>query len=827
MFLRVTLAAYGMSLGCLSAAAVPAELERFVGEHCYECHDADVKKAGLDLTSAEWTLDKRALFDLWVKVHDKVEKGEMPPKKQTQPSADAKKQFLTALKTPLHDTSLAAQAKTGRTLSRRLNRAEYENTVHDLLKIDIPLAGYLPEDQPMHGFDTVAEGLRFSQLQLETYLVAADVALDHAIDLRVTPECKTQRYFYKDEQSIIENLALPDNPPEDPKKKYNRKRQVFRNIPDATVLFSDPDYMLGVRKFSPKRSGTYRFRISAYGYQSDGEPVTLRLYANNYQLGRRLLGTWDMPADKPREVEVTARFNRNEQLMVLPFRVGFDKDGQRLNDADTTKQFKGRGLAVQWIEIEGPLEGKQSPMPSLTALFDGVPLQVIPEKEIKNRWDLENAIGFKLAPTDPAAALRAVVEKFATRAFRRPLESGEADGFVKLGDTALSTGKDFVTAAKVSLRAILSCPQFLLFDEAPGTRLSDHALAARLSYFLWSTLPDAELNKLAADNRLHESSVLQAQVKRLIADPRHRQFVKNFTGQWLDLRAIEATTPDPSLYPEYDEMLKLGMVGETEAFFEEVLQKDLPVTHFIQSDFITINSRLARHYRLGEDIARDEKFIRVSVPAGHERGGVLTQASVLKVTANGTVSSPVLRGAWVMKRLLGDPPSPPPPGISGVEPDTRGASTIRELLAKHRDSETCASCHSKMDPPGFALESFDVIGGLRTRYRSKDHGERPSDKVDNRGVWQYKVNLPVDATGELPDGSKFTNIQEFKALLLKQPQAIQRCLAEKLLTYATGAPPSFADREAVSNILKAAATNDCGLKNLITQVILSPVFQSK
>jgi hypothetical protein len=211
---------------------------------------------------------------------------------------------------------------------------------------------------------------------------------------------------------------------------------------------------------------------------------------------------------------------------------------------------------------------------------------------------------------------------------------------------------------------------------------------------LWSTLPDDELMHLAAENKLHDPVVLKAQVQRMIGDKRSAQFVKHFTGQWLDLRAIDATSPDPGLYPEFDEMLKLAMVGETESFVRELLQKDLPVTNFIQSDFLTLNNRISQHYGVGTDEARDEQFVRVNLPAGSVRGGVLTQASILKVTANGTTSSPVLRGAWVMKRLLGEPPPPPPPGISGVEPDTRGASTIRELLAKHRDSETCAGCHA-------------------------------------------------------------------------------------------------------------------------------------
>jgi hypothetical protein len=432
---------------------------------------------------------------------------------------------------------------------RRLNRIEYENTVRDLLHIDTPLAGLLPEDTPMHGFDTVAEGLRFSQLQIEKYLEAADAALDAAVDLRMNVELKKERFSYKDEKWIIENLALPDDPPEDPKKKYSRKRVVFRDLPDALVLFTDADYMLGLSKFKLRRSGTYRIRLSAYGYQSAGEPVTARIYANDYSIGKRLLGHWDIPADKPGVVEVVTRINRSEHLMLLPFRVGYDAEGKRLNDSDTTKEFKGRGLAVQWIEIEGPLEMQDWPPPSVKSLFGDVPVVKLDKKKINNRHDTEKAIGFELQPADPAASLKTCVENFAAKAFRRPLEPGEADRFVKLAQDSLAGGASFLDAAKFGLRAVLTSPQFLLFDELPGPRLSDHALASRLSYFLWSTLPDDELMRLADAKKLHEPETLKKQLARMLADKRSQAFVKNFAGQWLDLRSIDATSPDTTLYP--------------------------------------------------------------------------------------------------------------------------------------------------------------------------------------------------------------------------------------------------------------------------------------
>lgn len=811
----------------LASAATPPGLMTFLDKHCTECHDSEVKKGGLDLTALKFDLSDPALFEKWAKVHHSVEDGEMPPKKKPSPEAKLADAFLDVLDEQLRETSTTQQKTEGRTQARRLNRIEYENTVRDLLQIDTPLAGLLPEDTPMHGFDTVAEGLRFSQLQIEKYLEAADAALDAAVDLRVGIELKKERFSYKDEKWIIENLALPDNPPEDPKKKYSRKRVVFRDVPDALVMFTDADYMLGLSKFKLRRSGTYRIRLSAHGYQSAGEPVTARIYANDYSAGKRLLGAWDMPADQPRVVEVVTRINRSEHLLVMPFSVGYDEKGQRLNDSDTTKDFKGRGLAVQWVEIEGPLEMEHWPAPSVKALFPGVPVVKLDEKKINNRYDTEKAFGFELQPADPAASLKTCIESFAARAFRRPLEPGEADRFVKLAQDSHAGGASFVQAAKFGLRGVLTSPQFLLFDELPGARLSDYAVASRLSYFLWSTLPDEELMKLAAAKKLHDPATLKAQVNRMIADPRGKAFVKNFAGQWLDLRSIDATSPDANLYPEFDEMLKLAMVGETESFFTELLRKDLPVTNFIQSDFVMLNHRIAQHYGIGADVAKGEEFVRVSLPADSVRGGVLTQASILKVTANGTVSSPVLRGGWVMKRLLGQPPPPPPPGVPGVEPDTRGASTIREILAKHSTSETCAACHAKIDPPGFALESFDVIGGWRDRYRSKEKGEKPSAKVENRGVWQYKLALEVDPSGKLADGRTFTSIRDFKKLLLDRPADVQRCLTENLLTYATGAAPTYADKAAVAGIIAKSVKQGGGLKTFVTELVLGETFRRK
>ena len=804
-----------------AAAAPPTALATFLEAHCAECHDSDVKKAGLDLTQLTWKPDDKSAFDTWVKVLDRVRKGEMPPAKQPRPEAEALAVFTGALHKPLHEASAAAQAKTGRTVLRRLNRNEYESTLHELLGIDLPLKDMLPEDGSAHGFDTVAEGLQLSTLHLETYLEAADAALDAAIVLRQKPELKKGRYSYKDEKSIQKNLALPDEPITDPKKRYSGERQVFRALPDALVMFTAADYMLGLGQARVEHEGAYRVRVSAYAYQSAGKAVTLRLYTNNFR-EKRLLAAFDMPPDQPREAMFTARIRRGEHLLLTPTDVGRDAEGKNLRDYETTKDFKGTGLAVQWIEVEGPLEAQTWPPPSLAKLFGDTPVVPVDLSKSKNRWD-KNSDGYEIKPADAAASVKSLLDRFAARAFRRPLAPGETDRFVKLVHAEITAGDDFVTAMRTGFRAILTAPQFLLFEEMPG-KLSDHALATRLSYFLWSTLPDDELMRLAAGGKLSQPATLRAQVERMLKDRKSEAFVTNFTGQWLDLRSIDATSPDMRLYPEFDEMLKRAMVAESESFFRELLQHNLPVTSIIESDFTMLNARLAEHY--GIPGVTGEHFRRVKMPADSPRGGVLTQASVLKITANGTVTSPVLRGAWVMKRILADPPAPPP-NVGSVEPDTRGATTIRELLAKHRNSETCAGCHSKMDPPGFALESFDVIGGWRDRYRSKEKGDKPPGTFEGRSIWQYKMAMPVDATGELPDGRKFTCVQDFKKLLAADPKRIAQALTTKLLIYGTGAGISFADRAAVAHIAEQTMKQGGGLRTLVQEIVASPTFKSK
>ncbi len=423
----------------------------------------------------------------------------------------------------------------------------------------------------------------------------------------------------------------------------------------------------------------------------------------------------------------------------------------------------------------------------------------------------------------PIADAQRLLHAFAGRAFRRPVATSEVEPYVELVRERLEAKFTFHEAMCVGYKGILCAPEFLFLQERPG-RLDDYALASRLSYFLWSSAPDRPLLALAREGKLHEPQILRQQTDRMIDDGRSGRFVENFTGQWLELRRLTVNEPDEQLYPEYDQLLEDSMVGETHAFFAEMLRSNLGARNIVASDFAMLNGRLAALYGIPD--VSGTTIRRVALPPASPRGGLLTQASVLKVTANGTTTSPVIRGAWVMSRLVGKPIPPPPVNTPAVEPDIRGATTIRGQLEKHRSVASCATCHAKMDPPGFALENFDVIGGWRDRYRALEHGDAVDLRFRGRPV-KYKLGLPVDASGEMPEGGAFRDIREFRALLLAHEDQLGRNLAEKLLIYATGAGIQFADRAAVEAIVAQTKSSRHGLRDLVHAVVQSEPFQRK
>jgi mono/diheme cytochrome c family protein len=774
--------AAALLVAALTSAGAEAGPQAFLKAHCFECHDADSQKGGLNLAALKPDFAAKAAADTWEKVLDRVESGEMPPKKKARPPEKDRDAFLAAVGAQLTAADTQRHQREGRVAMRRLNRFEYQNTIRDLLGIEVNVMELLPEDGQAHGFDKLDAALTLSPVQVEKYLEAADLALDTALGIGPQPKFVQERF-------AATNLIAG----------WETKSQRVLDA-GAMVIFNSGYSPTELRRFRAPAPGFYRIRISAAGYQTAGQPQVFRVYAGNFGVGgkTKVVGYFEVPADKPKVVEVTTHLDaRGDTLKVIPYGT--------IPWQNTAATYTGPGVNVEWIEVEGPLDAKEWPPANRAKLLGTVSLE-----------------------RGTAGDAEEVVRGFAQRCFRRPVSHADVAPYVKLAADRLATGMKFEDALRVGLKAVLVSPRFLLLDEKPG-RLDDFALASRLSYFLWSSMPDAVLLDAAAKGDLGKPAVLRAQVERMLNDARARRFTEDFTGQWLGLRNIEFTTPDARLYPEFDELLQVSMVRETHAFFDELLRRDLSLLNFVESDFAMLNARLAKHYGIPGVAGLDVR--RVALRPEWHRGGVLTHASVMKVTANGTTTSPVLRGVWMLDRVLGRPAPPPPKNVAAIEPDIRGAKSFREQLAKHRDVESCAVCHVRIDPVGFALENYDVIGGWRERYRiSPERNQRgveyTSLRVNERDM-RIAIGPRVDASDALPDGRRFRNLAELKSLLLEDKDAIARGLAEKLLIYATGHELEFADRRAAKDLVAKVKSKNYGLRSLVNEVVQSEVFRSK
>ncbi len=768
----------------------------FFQQQCETCHSGTNPKGDFDSKTLTATFSDKQVRVQWLAVLDQLQSGQMPPEDKPRPPSDQLKSVIDWISQGAAKAEAEHRAMQGRVVMRRLNRAEYANTVRDLLGVEVDLADLLPHDTSVSGFDNNAEALHTSSYLMRSYLDAADRVLDEAIANESKPWQIKKRFDIKQEGTVKSTGS------------------VYRHIDDGVAIFAaweSANIRVTMWNFRSPFRGKYRFRISAYAYQSQGKPVNFHVTAGTLKevTEERILDYYSVPADTPTVIEFTEQLEPENRIRIIaddlpalpPMveKIGADK-------------YTGPGLVVQWVDAEGPLL-ESWPPPSHKAIFGELNQEKMPTTKNPDRREVVS--------DQPLVDAERILREFAGRAFRRPVTDAEIQPFLTRVTTRMDSGYTFEQAVRVGLKAVLVSPSFLFLQEKGDLpRLDDFALASRLSYFLWSSMPDAALVQLASENKLHEPEALRQQVERLLQDPKAKAFNTQFTGQWLSLRAIDATVPDRTLYPEYDDSLKMAMLKETTLFFDEVLTQDLPLTHFVSSDFTFLNERLARHYGIPDVLGTEMR--RVPLPADSHRGGVLTMGSVLKVTANGTTTSPVIRGAWVLERILGTPPAKPPPDIGAIEPDIRGATTIREQLAKHRQVESCSSCHREIDPPGFALESFDVVGGWRENYRSlANDGER-----DSQGR-RVRSGPAVDPADVLPDGRRFENIDDYKKLMLEDKDQLTRNLAEKLLAYATGAAATPLDRSQIDAIVNRVSEQGHGFRSLIHEIVQSPLFQTK
>jgi mono/diheme cytochrome c family protein len=810
--------------------AFESDFRTFAGEHCVSCHGPDVQRSKLRLDKLPAAFGDKDTAATWVKVLDRVSRGEMPPKNKTRPPEKETRAVLDGLRRRLHEASLARQRLDGRVVLRRLNRTEYETTLRDLLGSSVEVKDLLPDDNAAAGFDKVSAALDVSADHLLRYQDAAEKALRGVIPTRPNAEFKERRTG----------------------RQITEKMTTFRELLDKVVRLDGDTLLMYVRPWGhvpcasapAPQAGRYRVRASVFAVGTGGKPLPMMCSCRD-MYGREdndVRAVRDVPADKATVIVGEFDLKPREVIVFTGWSLPTMRDVNQLGKGKPLDKYAGPGLAVEWVESEGPLD--PWPPPGYVRLFGDVPLKPTsvaraeaegrpaPPQPAKRNPDSYIYDPLVPAPVKPREDAERLMRDFLPHAFRRPVGKELQDYYVKMVLAALDKKKSFTEAMLLGFKAALCSPHFLFLTEpieSPSkdrpAALDDYAFAARLSYFLWSSLPDAELTKLAGKGELTRPEVLRAQVERMLNDPKAHRLTDNLAGQWLDLRGINATSPDPQIYGEFDDFLFWSMPHETRLFFEEILRGDRSLTEFVHSDWTFLNQRLAQHYGIAEVFGGELR--KVTLPAGSHRGGVLTQAAILKVTADGTRTSPVLRGKWVLDRILGRPPSPPPPDVLAIEPDIRGATTIRQQLDKHRNTPACASCHRHIDPPGFALESFDVIGGWRDFYRGTRATRGGMVDLANYPGRKIFRGLDVEKGGETPEGKPFKDIDEYKQILLADKDQLARNLTRKLIVYATGADIQFADREVVEELVAKSREKKYGFRSLVHDVVQSRVFLNK
>ena len=917
--MRRTLLLLALTVGlCVDLqAAVPPE----IAQSCVACHNKEALEGELDLTSLSFDLTDRAVRERWVRIHDRIEKGEMPPKAEDLPK-DSRAALLKSLKGAIHSADLVDVVKFGRGPMRRLNRDEYEQNLRDVLKLpQLDIRDMLPEDREGHRFNKTSETLDMSRVQLAAYLDAADAALRQAMASGPKPPPVTkfravatslfpERSTFGEREAMFfakDNKALDGKQLDDLKDDPAVELALFRSA--HWPYYGYP------RGFIATLPGEYRVRFSAravlqmkgYELKPSAQPVPMTFRArkpSGPDVSGDVRATGGIIDIQPTVAtyETTIRLREREtveySLLGLPVPLA-----RNVNGGPPTYRYPpfpegGQpGVAFQWLEVEGSISSVEWPPPSHRVLFDELSAEVLMSRRALAPGSGVNAVQkldastFRLiAPAEIDEAKR-LLRRFVKLAAREPMPEETLQKFERLILTRLDANDTFGDALLAGYKAFLCSGHFLYLREPStsavgrpfqvveprqgfgkastdspeepsyatlsATDLDQYAIASRLSHFLTNTRPDAALLELARTNQLRDPKTLQSETDRLIASVGFERFIKNFTDYWLSLRHVRRDEPDIRLYPEYrfDDYLVESMEMETRAFVTAMIRDNLPSRVLVDADFVFVNDRLAQHYGLnasrverplnavdrvqdaeaktdglerlsyGESNAITGSAMRkVALPKGSSLGGLLTQAAILKVTANGTSTSPVVRGAWIMERLIGEPPPPPPPSVPAVEPDIRGAKTIRELLALHTKSESCAGCHARFDPVGLALENFDILGGWRTRYRGVEQGERVTG-IDRAGHdFVYTLAEPVDAGGQLLDGSRFKNILDLKAILASNPRQLARNLLHQFTLYATGTPVRFADRAEVELMLDACAPNGYRVRDLLHALVQSKIF---
>ena len=824
----------------------PLWVWEFFDSNCFECHDSTEAEGGLNLEQLPWTLSDSDTFDRWVQLFDRIESKEMPPRESSLSATD-RRAFLNMLGERLEKAERANFRNHPRGSFRRLTRLEYEYNLKDLLGLPhLDIRDRLPEDRTSHGFSKAAASLDMSRVQLNAYLEAAEAALIEACADGVHPR-EPQVYLARG-TDLYPKLGVHAGRESMHFSRHGKMVPVsnadLKRIQESGE--QDPELEMALfrsatwpfygypRRFLAEHNGIYKVLFSARAVrQLPGfrlvpalRPVPMTFRARQPSLAdvsgdvRATGGIMDIQAER-NVYETTIQLKAGEtfeySLLGLPVPHPITSHGGPLYYNFPPMPPDGhRGIAFGWLEVTGPLSPERWPSDSHRMLFGDLPLR---ETETSGRLPVEVVSG------DPVADAKRLMQRFARKAARRPITDDVVEPFVALIHQQLEDKESFTEAMLAGYQAFLCSSSFLSLDEPSfGDAWEHDAIASRLSHFLWNSRPDSELLSHASEKRLRDHVTLQQQVDRMVRDPRFERFVLNFTDEWLDLDEVRRDSPDIRLYPEYrkDDYLVESMERETRAFFTKLIRENLSVECLIDTDFVMVNDRLSQHYGLPP--VSGSAMREVPVPDGSPYGGLMTQGAIMKLTANGVTTSPVLRGAWIMEHILGDPPPPPPADVPTVAPDLRGAQTIREILAAHTEAESCAKCHARFDPVGFAFENFDIMGAWRDRYRSLEKGDEITgiDRAGHR--FSYRIGQAVDASGKLKTGETFEDVDQLKDILKGHTRQIARNLLYQWTLYATGHPVRFSDRRIIRQILDQCEAEEYRVMDLLQALIRSPIF---
>lgn len=755
------------ALGLLLFGEPPRSYDHTVSavlnKSCASCHNSRLASGGLDLGSFGTAASLRDHRDEWEQILQKLRAGEMPPPGVPVNKADVEA-LVGFVSSELERHDRALKPDPGRVTARRLNRTEYTNTIRDLLAVDFRADKNFPSDDSGEGFDNIAEVLTVSPVLMDKYMAAAAQIAAKAMGTQPLPKPVEVGYSAgRDEKTKAHDLPFTGgtNP----------------------AIRLDPSNLEAQHRI--EFEGEYRFRAGLAGQRDENaKPVTLGIWMDD-----KLMKTLEVET-RPTESVFFAPYSEVETRLLLPegdhtFRIGF------INDA-----------VVRGMSEEDAYNPRKNKFPHGMSFTGPYPSQT------------ERASRTKILICDPKtgdACVQKVVSNLARRAFRRSVTKAEVDQLLAFVNMAKEDGLGVEHGIQLAIRAMLVSPNFLFRierdpnpkDPSQIHKLTDFELASRLSYFLWASMPDDELLGAAEAGKLKTPAVFDAQVKRMLGDPRSASLADNFAGQWLETRNLESVKPDPQRFPDWGPDLKKAMQTETRLFFEALLRENRPISEFLDAKFTFLNERLAKHYGIAG--VTGPEFRRVEL-ANNERGGILGHASVLTVSSYPTRTSVVIRGKYVLDNILGTPPPPAPPDVPQLNEESVGTTaSLRQQMEKHRSNPSCASCHNRMDALGFGLENYDAIGRWRT--------------MDGK--------FPVDASGKLPSGKSFAGPAELKGVLKDQLPEFARCLTEKLLTYGLGRGLQRFDKQTVREIDSKVAASGYKFESLIFEIVRSLPFQSR